>query len=389
MAPRVGTLTAVAVGAVFAFALMNLFGSPSRPSDRPTKDIPAPDRPLAAEPSVERTTTRDVALTDVFLYTHIPKTGGASFAADVAWNSKHVNKIVGLPADMGALRPCLSTNTIDIHSWPGRSRGHNQSTCNYVASEGILSKNSQAIPKYLERARGKLANIILLREPESHVISMWAHCRAGVFVAPKDYVSPGSLESWLTLHGKGGPLNHTRVGRCEYNPDNPQTQHLGGDGCFPVRFWLDGKTKDVKSPECVNPAAPPLTPAQTLEVAIAVIESAAAIAINEHYDESVCLALATLRPAQSLTRVSASRYFAECIKLKRAPNSPIKKRRTHVSGNESAEIMTKSMRRTMFRLTEMDRVLYGIALRRFHADLAAIGHPLPWVNWPADRLIVK
>mmetsp|Transcript_14903 Transcript_14903/g.44231 ORF Transcript_14903/g.44231 Transcript_14903/m.44231 type:complete len:393 (+) Transcript_14903:261-1439(+) len=380
----------VGLGLVAAIAVVKLSSRESEEEqEAPVKGArahaPEFQAPFTGQAAQQRGSRYPVQIGDtIFVYTHIAKTGGASYAADLAWNSEYVSKAVGLGGERSTLRPCLSTNTVTIESWPGRKKGHDQNTCNYVASEGLLQHLTAEIPKYLPRARNHMSSIVLVREPELTVISMWAHCKAARFGPSK----PGTLEEWLTHHAGPGPVNITRIGGCEYNPDNFQTHSLGGDGCFGTRFAVNKKTGTVVLPRCVDSAAKPRSLAQTLDAAIEAVTTAAAVGVNEHYDESLCYALAALRPAESLARVNASRYYAECLALKRRAGSKIASRRTHISGNASLEDMTKKMRQTVLQLTEMDRVLYGVALRRLREDLAAIGHPLPWTPWPDGRDVV-
>ena len=121
-----------------------------------------------------------------------------------------------------------------------------------------------------------------------------------------------------------------------------------------------------------DPALPPF--GVVLARATAVVRTAVSVGVVEHYPESVCLANAKIAQAEAEigSPINASAVFAGCI----TGLGELKEKHTHRSGlNQAVSVADSKM---LDQLTEADEVLYGLVLSRFHRDLAAIGHPMPW-----------
>lgn len=97
--------------------------------------------------------------------------------------------------------------------------------CNYVACEGQFFTNNAFIEDLLPRAQGHVAPIVLLRDPLTHIVSMWSHCQqhlAGRKGWTSDQYRKMSFAQWVHLHAIGDVSEATTA--CTYLPTNVQVK---------------------------------------------------------------------------------------------------------------------------------------------------------------------
>lgn len=188
---------------------------------------------------------------------------------------------------------------------------------------------------------------------------------------------------------------------CGFNPRNFQVTSLGGGNCSrTVLIWqcdtalancgLDRETGCRNRTTLRNTLERSIDEDAMLARALQVVRDAVSVGVLEHYPESVCLARAKIAQAEFETmggrsaasdsskhhRFDVSAIFSDCIE---ALTQKRTMKHTHEGvANASATKTQTRDRRTLSQLTEADEVLYGSVLRRFHSDLADIGHPMPW-----------
>ena len=110
--------------------------------------------------------------------------------------------------------------------------------CNFMACEGKLRPNILRVAGGSEEAgqvlkRHPRSHLHMLREPHSHILSMYGHCQTRRAKARNEYV-PVSFHRWLALAAKFAETGRREDGEamekhCSYNPSNFQTRKLGAD----------------------------------------------------------------------------------------------------------------------------------------------------------------
>lgn len=168
----------------------------------------------------------------LFYYTHLAKTGGSSFVEDAP-------RFAGL-IKCGDVH-CGGDPKVNLPDTVLPKMGRQwerRRSCNFMACEGKLKPNIKRVSGGSEEAGNVLArdprsHLHMLREPHSHILSMYGHCQtrtAGVLAA---YV-PVSFHRWLGLAAKFAQTGSRKDGdamgkHCSYNPANFQTRKLGAD----------------------------------------------------------------------------------------------------------------------------------------------------------------
>lgn len=326
---------------------------------------------------------------EVYLYTHIPKTGGTAFIDDVGKMAE-----TGTDPGQPPLKYCVGNRrgVVDLQATAALI-ANPIDTCNFVGSEGVHATNLATVRAWMAQAPPApggapvVRSVVLLRHPASHVVSMWQHCRRSQGVGPLpngQRYAEMPLSAWLSHHVTGDQVEASKG--CGFNPRNLQSMSLGGEDCTRTTLVWQCDTGGAdcglaRETGCSNrtalgnapdPALPPF--GVVLARATAVVRTAVSVGVVEHYPESVCLANAKIAQAEAEigSPINASAVFAGCI----TGLGELKEKHTHRSGlNQAVSVADSKM---LDQLTEADEVLYGLALSRFHRDLAAIGHPMPW-----------
>jgi len=292
----------------------------------------------------------------LFFYHHIAKTGGTSWSDDIV--------------QLGGLRHCVTPHLVgsgSLHKlnvtiprvvgWQqGRGCGRicAERQCNLFNREDGLA--SSVLRFSLHNVEPKL--ILLLRDPVTHVRSMYSHCQA-----PTGYLRrmkkaeglfrPIGFAQWLSLFERGNQSGGWSEGTkyCYYNPANYQTHLLVGPADDPAQR-ATGKRKRASHTNDDNflpggrlHVSPPAVRAlRTL-----LMERAFFVGLTEYYAQSLCL----LGRKLGLGKLSTTGCATE-IKV------------THSDyGNKagSTELSNEVLARVRA-ITQIDQYAYGLALSR-------------------------
>ena len=284
----------------------------------------------------------------LFFYHHIAKTAGTSWSVDIATlgGLSHCNTshLVG-PRSLETLADSVTSAVL-------AGRRQLRTGCNLFNREGGLA--SSVLRFSLHDVEPKL--ILLLRDPVTHVRSMYSHCQAPTGVVRLRKEQGGSYRGigfaeWLSLFD-GSSQNisdssNRRRGRgrskyCYYNPINYQTHLLVGPAYPPT---------GIGSGHQLNPAANRLhvSPPAVRALRTLLMERAFFVGLTEYYAQSLCL----LGRKLGLGKLSTAGCASE-IKV------------THSDyGNKagSTELSNEVLARVRA-ITQIDQYAYGLALSR-------------------------
>lgn len=274
----------------------------------------------------------------LYFLEHIPKTGGSSMVDDI---SAHALSSCGnlhcvAPGAGGRLPTDFPHADRLLHN------------CSFIACEGTLHFNRDLAEKRMKAAAAKrgersairpLPVLLLLRQPEAHLISMFAHCQQpGSAGRGRRHPYPRiSIESWFkgwgaTASGASTPATENMKRFCRYDPRDPQVRHLGTD----------------------------LSAAPGLHGALQELEGAFWVGVTEQYTASLCLLVERVgRPLPAWCRCNSTNAGRSLHHVKHGTNTTAL---TNLSGLSRAAVAS---------LTALDLVLYAEARGRLHRELNA------------------
>ena len=298
----------------------------------------------------------------LFFYHHIAKTAGTSWSVDIA--------------RLGGLSHCNTSHLVGPHSLEQLTdsvtsvvlarRRQLRTGCNLFNREGGLA--SSVLRFSLLDVEPKL--ILLLREPVTHVRSMYSHCQAPTGVVRRRKEKSGSHRSigfaeWLSLYdGSSQNVNgssnrisgRARRKLCYYNPTNYQTHLLVGPANPPNGIGSGYRLNPVTADRLhVSPSA--VRALRTL-----LMERAFFVGLTEYYAQSLCL----LGKKLGVGQLSMAANCATEIKV------------THNDhGNKAAstELSNEVLARVRA-ITRIDQHAYGLALERLVLEAERAGTSL-------------
>ena len=340
-----------------------------------------------------------------FLYTHLPKAGGTSFVIDLA-------KMRGArPCDRDL--KCVHAER-DYRVRPPNASAISKGACNLLGCEGHrddIMAHALASVRRAPALRGTSAmvsatetisrakDILLLRSPVDHVVSMYAHCQQAGGLGKRSGHKPSgveglrpdiSLPAWLALWEAGNATEARKF--CEYDPRNLQTARLSLNGS---NYELDSNFVTLAPTE------------DDLAHASRRLHNAAIVGVLEEYPSFLCTVQFALDAAET-TDASGSDHRRQKTKSLAAVAKCLKE--AHTKGAAAAEVASfahgtntnviavdGSSRRAIARLTRLDLRLYSMALilhdsavrdhlhRAFNGAMN-LGRPLPSPGLRQGRL---
>lgn len=278
-----------------------------------------------------------------FYFHHIAKTGGTSFerlggkgrlseglrvcrkvptAAPTGchFSSNHICKNVRYLAkqsntttsDCNFILPGASSGTLKPVITPG---GH-------VSIRGCFNLTCTAV--------GGVSLLTIVREPASHVRSMYAHCQQlGALGMKKHHYPRVTFGEWLDIH-----LNKTADASrfCAYNPNDFQAAALSA---------LSRQSNDRET---------------RLQMALISIDHARWVGVTSWYDASLCLLRSVLQDGPACTCSDAEDTVNKTLRVRHGTDS-------------SAIVITDADQRKINQLTRLDSVLYKAAVTKLHHGL--------------------
>ena len=301
-------------------------------------------------------------LLPLFYYTHLSKTGGSSFVEDAP-------RFTGL-SRCGDVHCGGDTSNAGNISLPSMGEFWERTkSCNFIACEGSLEENIKHLADG-SKAAGRLlsrrprSHLHMLREPHTHILSMYGHCQTRTDSPSASMYEPIGFEEWLALAAEQTncppPCKALRK-YCAYNPHNFQTRRLGSSS----ENWL-----------------------ADLQAAKREVSEAGYIGLLEHYALSLCvLAKAVDGVAPDKCRCAATAWSdvppvsAEAHRISPLPAvkhvlTPWQVGANDINHNSHPETVAVSKNATHLintRLAVADIQLYAFALARFEHDAAAAG----------------
>ena len=281
-----------------------------------------------------RRATRGVS-DQLILYTHIPKTGGASFVEDVT-SIRRIGLSACAQLHLGKSSQSEWENNIKAAGVPLFLSGG----CDFFTYEYRRAELQTLVQPILHGSINvSVTELVLLREPTTHVPSMFMHCQMGTGMKRHKYERT-NISQWLSEYAKG----NAQVGlqACAYDPRDHQVCALG-----------EG--------EAVHPQI-----TQTMERARAVVRDAFFVGILEHYGLSLCLLGVKLHGLHSAP------VGCQCSNALVGPELTQETHTTHGTQPEKL-ILTGADLGAIGSLTTHDRVLYSDGLLRFLEDVKDAG----------------
>lgn len=283
----------------------------------------------------------------VYYYPHCPKTGGASFAKDL---------LATIDKRRHGVRPCAHdmhwcwgenmkrTDTV-LDKMREAQRHPSATSCNYATCELHMRPALRRAGVLLGAPRVHV--LLLLRTPQAHVVSQYAHAVSRNPVLARECPT---FSSWLAR--KQRELQFTN--HSGWFPYNMQTSHLVSDGPGAGRGSGYG--------------APQLPP-DALSKAKAVVDQALHVGVLEHYRAQYCLAVYHIWPMMPVP-----------VPMCRCGNDRRQRKALNhddhgTDAHKKVPTISASDRRIVDGLTRLDAQLYKHALERFTRDMRA--SPLP------------
>ena len=319
--------------------------------------------------------------TDVFYFMHIAKAGGLSFTDDLGAR-KHVGASAGY-VSCGALHGARVGGRI-VHDCRKYLLERPAIGCNFYACEGNHFHNLQLVSGSFAPA-AHVRTLLLVREPEAHIVSMYAHCQQdGADGQMRHHWPHIEFSAWVQLWAEGRADNASKY--CSYSIFNPQT----------CKLTLCNNS--ISSTEVANgDRSWSWRNLQALERAQQVVDEAHVVGVTSAYTASLCLAL--LRGPVQLSWRELARLGCHCDHspifngsfqaAKAGPSahqttyydrSSTNARRLEVlssnktHGTHSGLIGIDGATRDRIRsLTRLDELLYARALARLEKDVEALG----------------
>jgi len=278
----------------------------------------------------------------LFFFSHISNVGGRSFLQD----ARHILKLSHCgPQSMGGKRnlatwhEALATKAVPLFR---------AGLCHFFSCEGSRSELLDVIKPALAKA-DKVVELVLLREPTTHMASMYTHCQMGKGMRRHGYV-PISFEDWLRAD------DETAKHSCAYEREDFQVRMLGG------------------SLQETTPTG------ATLQRAREIVKNAQFVGVLEHYGLSLCLLHVKLLELP---------VACECSEVSGNWSTPSNSSRTqHQTENEALQLTGGDLN-TIRSLTARDQVLYSEGVLRFHAEVHSHGLDC-WLDQPdATQLLLQ
>lgn len=279
----------------------------------------------------------------VYYFSHIPKTGGASFADDL---------LAVIDQRRQGLRACA--HNMDRCWGPDLSRSDtaldklrvaaHTKACNYATCELPLQPALKRAGLHLGVPRVRV--LLLVRSPAAHVVSQYAHEMNRL--RNRKGFTPPSFSSWIKLKkDQVGWRNQTT-----WHPYNMQVAHMAGYG--PGQGHGSGYGH---------------LPPGALARAKAAVDAAFHVGVLEHYRAQYCLAVHRIWPEQSMPRPACVCGNTEQQRQALTHND----HGTHAR----SKVPTISARDQLIltELTLLDVQLYAHATARFMHDMRASSLP--------------
>lgn len=253
-----------------------------------------------------------------YLFLHIPKTGGSSFVDDAA---EH------------ALVSCGHLHCVHVDErqkkWEGDGLPQLAASprdCNLVACEGELTAVRASLALQVTAAPRL---VLLVREPTSHVLSMWRHC-----------LWHGPLETVRTKPA----TNMTLV---DWIRRPAEVLKDAGKRCY----GGDRGPKDIQT-AVLGPS---------LSQALAVVKTAYHVGVQGYYAASLCLLIQRVHGTTSAANDLCSCSSGEATR---------RKAQTHADhGIDFDPVIDKVALEEIQKVTMLDSVVHTYSLRRLHADV--------------------
>lgn len=312
-------------------------------------------------------------LRPLYLYTHLPKTGGTHFAHDlIKMSNVHA-------CDRDLL--CVHAER-DYRVRPPNTTAIDSGDCNMLACEGFrdnilahaagsvrhaATKYAKAFPIAMARTL-KARDIVMLRSPSDHVISMYAHCQQSGGIGQRQGYPPSgifsprpkiSLSGWLALWEAGNVTEAKRY--CEYDPRNLQTARLSLNGSN-YEPDADFVTRNPDEDDFIFAAR--------------VVRNAAIVGVLEEYRGFLCIVQFRLWVAYQNEDESypnsrlayKQSTLSKC--LEKAHDRPVTKENRFTHGTNTNKIAVDGdARQAIARLTKLDQRLYSMALTLYHSSI--------------------
>ena len=338
-----------------------------------------------------------------YFYEHIAKTGGTSWSKDIARSQQlahcGVSHLVGpgsvqtLNASLTAAVASSSSSSSSSSSGSGSSSSSSSSsissssssrTCNLFNREDTLA-SSLRVFAWAGGVEPRI--ILLLRQPITHVASMYSHCQGPTGWLRREREAAGTFKpigfaAWLRLFdgssSGGANTSHGNNGwragwpHCYYNPANYQSHLLiapagtdgNADGIFP-----GGRLR---------------MPASRLAQLRELLQRRAFfVGVTEHYAASLCLLKAKLRgyPSGGYTYVASgnattgrAREQAACVSETQTTMSHVDYGNSAGGGEQAATaLMTDEVLARTEALTQVDQLAYALALDRLFREAEQAG----------------
>ena len=324
----------------------------------------------------------------LFFFEHIAKTAGTSWSQDIARTGllKHcgTSHLVG-PGSVQTLNATLATAALTTSGLIGSG----SRACNLLNREDVLA-TSLRVFAWAGRLEPQI--ILLLRQPVTHVRSMYSHCQSPTGFLRRQREAAGTFRpigfaAWLRLFdgsssngsqgggsgGGGGDGGGWRVGwpYCYYNPANYQSHLLAAPA------GADANRDDIFAGGRLRIPAPSLTRLRDL-----VQRTAYFVGVTEHYAASLCLLKAKLRgfyysaPSGGggdalMTRRQREQAACSAEALRTMSRTDY----GNQAGATSA-LMTEEVLARIEALTQVDQLAYAFALERLFREAEQAGASL-------------
>ena len=323
--------------------------------------------------------------TDVFYFMHISKAGGASFTDDLGAR-KHVGASAGY-VSCGALHGARVDGRI-VHDCRKYLLERPAIGCNFYACEGNHFNNLRLVSGSFAPA-ANVRTLLLVREPEAHIVSMYAHCQQDGATGQNLHHWPHiEFSAWVQLWAEGRADNASKY--CGYSINNPQT-------CRLTLCNNSTSSTEVNTEIADGDHSWSWRNLQALEHAQRVVDEAHVVGVTSAYTASLCLAL--LRGPAQISWRELARLGCHCDhspingSLQAAEAGPsahqttyddrssnrsstnarrLSSNKTH--GTHSGLIGIDGATRDRIRsLTRLDELVYARALARLEKDVEALG----------------
>lgn len=301
---------------------------------------------------------------------HLSKAGGANFADDL-----------GAHAELGpsaGYKSCGGLHSMSVNIGNGTSNRivcdcskylytKKLPGCNFYACEGSYTCNLRLLHDRLA-PQATVRSLMLVREPEALLVSMYAHCQQdGADGQRRHHYPKISFGDWVALWSEGRSVDAFRY--CGYYAENAQTRYLADTHVCSAPHTIRTLVNESDSRQ-----RPPMTQ-QAIAQALSVVDTAHLVGVTAAYKASLCLAL--LRGPVGLSTAALAQKGCACDPATAAHRRHrLQTSRSHGTshGTHTSLIGIDGLTRTRIRtLTWLDELLYARALARLERDLEALG----------------